>query len=362
MTVAHLVLADGAVYRGEAFGAAAEAFGEVVFNTSMTGYQEMLTDPSYAGQIVVPTYPLQGNYGVSAQDVESRRIHVAGFVVRQHSTSPSHYNAEATLDQYLASEGVTGVAGIDTRALTRRIRSAGVMMGAVTAGSPEEALVRLRSLPAYDAVDYVAQVTTAARYLWEERAEGRARVAVVDCGVKYNILRELAARGCSVNVLPAAASAQDVLALRPDGVVFSPGPGDPVHNGATVETAKALVGKTPILGICLGHQVVARAMGGSTYKLKFGHRGGNHPVQEVRTGRVSITAQNHGYAVDEAALPSTLEVTHRNLNDDTVEGMRHRDAPVITIQYHSEASPGPLDNAHVFDDFLAMIEPQRITA
>ncbi len=356
MTVAHLVLADGAVYRGEAFGAAAEAFGEVVFNTSMTGYQEMLTDPSYAGQIVIPTYPLQGNYGVAAQDVESRRIQVAGFAVRGHSTTPSHYNAEATLDRYLASEGVSGIAGVDTRALTRRIRSAGVMMGVITSGGdPGDALVRLRALPAYDAVDFVAQVTTPERYAWEERAQGRARVAVVDCGVKYNILRELALRGCSVSVLPAAASAQDVLALRPNGVVFSPGPGDPVHNDATVETARALVGETPILGICLGHQVIARAMGGATYKLKFGHRGGNHPVQEVSTGRVSITAQNHGYAVDEAGLPPTLEVTHYNLNDGTVEGLRHREAPVITIQYHSEASPGPLDNAHVFDDFLALV-------
>ena len=355
MTAAHLVLADGAVYRGEAFGAAVETFGEVVFNTSMMGYQEMLTDPSYAGQIVVPTYPLQGNYGVAAQDVESRCVQVAGFAVRSHSRTPSHYNAEATLDHYLAAEGVAGVAGIDTRAVTRRIRSAGVMMGAITGGAPDDALARLRSLPAYDAVDYVAQVTTAETYAWEERAQGRARVAVVDCGVKYNILRELAARGCSVSVLPATASAHDVLALRPDGVVFSPGPGDPVHNAATVETARALVGKTPILGICLGHQVIARAMGGATYKLKFGHRGGNHPVQEIRTGRVSVTAQNHGYAVDEAGLPPTLEITHRNLNDDTVEGLRHREAPVLTIQYHSEASPGPLDNAHVFDDFLALV-------
>lgn len=353
MTV-YLVLADGAVYRGEGFGAAGDTYGEVVFNTSMTGYQEMLTDPSYAGQIVVPTYPLQGNYGIAAEDVESRRIQVAGFVVREQSLTPSHYNTERTLHDYLVSEGVVGVAGIDTRAVTRRIRSSGVMMGAVTSGSPDAALERLRALPEYDSINYVEQVTVAEGFAWGGGGE-RMRVAVVDCGVKYNILRELSLRGCRVDVLPATATASDVLALKPQGVVFSPGPGDPVHNDVTVATARALIGQLPLLGICLGHQVMARALGGSTYKLKFGHRGGNHPVQDLLTGRVYITAQNHGYAVDPDGLPASLEVTHVNLNDGTVEGLRHREAPVMTIQYHSEASPGPLDNRYVFDEFLALV-------
>ena len=350
---AFLVLADGAVYRGEGFGAAGDTYGEVVFNTSMTGYQEMLTDPSYAGQIVVPTYPLQGNYGIAAEDVESRRIQVAGFVVREQSLAPSHYNTERTLHDYLVSEGVVGIAGIDTRAVTRRIRSSGVMMGAVTSGSPDAALERLRALPEYDSINYVEQVTVAEGFAWDGGAH--THIAVVDCGVKYNILRELSLRGCRVDVLPATATASDVLALKPQGVVFSPGPGDPVHNDATVATARALIGQLPLLGICLGHQVVARALGGSTYKLKFGHRGGNHPVQDLLTGRVYITAQNHGYAVDPDGLPASLEVTHVNLNDGTVEGLRHREAPVMTIQYHSEASPGPLDNRYVFDEFLALV-------
>ena len=355
---AHLVLADGSVFTGRAFGALAEgasrrAFGEVVFNTSMTGYQEMLTDPSYAGQIVIPTYPLQGNYGINAQDAESRRIQVAGFVVREQSLTPSHHDATRTLHDYLASEGVFGLAGVDTRAITRRIRAHGVMMGALTLGDPEPAIAELRAQPAYDTVNYVERVTVSEPYAWS--TEGTRTIAVVDCGVKYNILRMLSERGCRVHVLPATATADEIFALRPDGVVFSPGPGDPVHNGLTVETAKAIIERVPTLGICLGHQVIARALGAQTYKLKFGHRGGNHPVQDLATGKVYITAQNHGYAVADDSLPATVEVTHRNLNDGTIEGLRHRERPVLTIQYHSEASPGPLDNAYIFDEFLSMV-------
>ncbi len=360
---AYLVLQDGTVYRGESFGAQGGASGEVVFNTSMTGYQEMLTDPSYAGQIVMPTYPLVGNYGINEGDMESARIQVAGFVVREQWTHPSHYDSTRTLHEFLAGQGIAGVSGIDTRAVTRRIRAQGVMLGTITTTeSPEEALARLQASPSYDTVDYVRQVTAAKGYAWDGDGASGPRIAVVDCGVKYNILRLLARRGCQARVLPATATAEEVLALKPAGVVFSPGPGDPVHNRAAVETAKALIGTLPVLGICLGHQVVARALGAETYKLKFGHRGGNHPVQDIESGRVYITAQNHGYAVAEKGLPKSLVVTHRNLNDGTIEGLRHKEAPVLTIQYHSEASPGPRDNEYIFDRFVAMVEASQASA
>ncbi len=353
MTTAYLVLSDGTVYEGHAFGAERDAFGEVVFNTSMSGYQEMLTDPSYAGQILVPTYPMQGNYGINGTDAESKDIKVAAFVVREHSSTPSHYDSTRTLDAYLADEGVPGIWGVDTRAITRRIRSHGVMMGVLTTWDPQAALRELASLPSYDTVNFVHRVTVGEAYEWS--GEGGRRIAVVDCGVKYNILRLLTQRGCRVRVHPAAATVDEILRDNPDGVVFSPGPGDPVHNAPTVATARAVIERVPALGICLGHQIIARALGGETYKLKFGHRGGNHPVQDIATGRVYITAQNHGFAVSDEALPSAIEVTHRNLNDGTIEGIRHRELPVLTIQYHSEASPGPLDNEYIFDRFLDMV-------
>ena len=363
-TPACVVLEDGAVFRGESFGAAANVYGEVVFTTAMTGYQEMLTDPSFAGQIVVPTYPLQGNYGINSGDIESRRIQVAGFIVRGHSLTPSHALSELTLHNYLLSQGIPGVSGIDTRALTRRLRLSGVMMGAVAVGvSPEEALEQLQRGPRYDTTDFVQQVSTNALFAWEggstlfsgQETGDRKRIVVTDYGVKYNILRILERNGCEVIVAPPGASAEEILALQPDGVLLSPGPGDPVHLDYGVDTARDLIGKTPIMGICLGHQVLARALGGRTYKLKFGHRGANHPVKELHTGAVHITAQNHGYAVDADGLPAELEVTHVSLNDNTVEGLRHRSAPIITIQYHSEASPGPRDNEYLFDEFLRMV-------
>ena len=354
MTAAYLVLSDGTVYEGYAFGAERDAFGEVVFNTSMSGYQEMLTDPSYAGQILVPTYPMQGNYGINGSDSESKDVKVAAFVVREHSSTPSHYDSTRTLHTYLADEGVPGIWGVDTRAITRRIRSHGVMMGVLTTRDPQAALRELASLPSYDTVNFVDRVTVEEAYEWS--GEGSRRIAVVDCGVKYNILRLLTQRGCRVRVHPAAATADEVLRDSPDGVVFSPGPGDPVHNAPTVGTARAVIERVPALGICLGHQIIARALGAETYKLKFGHRGGNHPVQDTATGRVYITAQNHGFAVSDDALPGAIEVTHRNLNDGTIEGIRHRELPVLTIQYHSEASPGPLDNEYIFDRFLDMVK------
>ena len=360
---AHLVLEDGSTYRGYAFGARTSAFGEVVFATSMTGYQEMLTDPSFAGQIVVPTYPLIGNYGINSRDIESRRVQVAGFVVREHSLRPSHAMSDMTLDEYLKSEGIAGISGVDTRAITRRLRTQGVMMGAIGVDeSPETTLTRLEEIPAYGELDFVRQVSTQTAYdwdnpLWQKPApETTRRILVSDFGLKYNILRMLRSRGCEVVAMPATASAQDIMDRNPDGVMLSPGPGDPELLDYAVETTKGLLGRLPVFGICLGNQVVGRAVGGSTFKLKFGHRGANHPVKDLQTGLVHITAQNHGYAVDADTLPLEVEVSHINLNDNTVEGLRHKSFPVMTIQYHSEASPGPLDNEYMFDRFMEMID------
>ena len=371
-----LVLEDGSTYRGESFGAEVAGYAEVVFNTSMTGYQEVLTDPSYAGQIVVLTYPLVGNYGINKRDFESGHTQVAAFVVREHCEYPSHGLSTATLHEYLASQGIPGIAGVDTRAITRRLRSRGVMRGAIHAGgasnpayppasspahvsgAPEEALAQLRDMPRYGDVDFVKRVTTGEPYDWEPPSDGMesgTRIIVADYGLKYNILRLLRERGCEVMAVPASTSADEMLALKPGGILLSPGPGDPALLGYLVDNVRRLIGRVPIMGICLGHQIVARAMCGKTYKLKFGHRGANHPVKDLATGRVHITAQNHGYAVDAESLPSGLEVTHLNLNDGTVEGLRHRELPVLTIQYHSEGSPGPRDSEYLFDSFLEMV-------
>ncbi len=356
-TKALLVLEDGTVFHGRPLGATARGHGEVVFSTAMTGYQEMLTDPSFAGQVLVLTYPLAGNYGINREDVESKRIQVRGLVVHEACDLPSHWRSEMTLHEYLASEGIPGISGVDTRALTRRLRRGGVMMGTITADeTADEALARLRTTPRYGEADLVHEVSTDAAYEWAKPEHERRHVVVVDSGVKYNILRLLTERGCRVTTLPSHASGEEVLSLRPDGVLFSPGPGDPAFLDYQVATVRALIGKTPILGICLGHQVLGRAFGASTFKLKFGHRGANHPVKDLATGRVHITAQNHGYAVDPDGLSGDIEVAQVHLNDGTCEGLRHRTEPVISIQYHSEASPGPLDNVYVFDRFINMIE------
>lgn len=356
-----LVLEDGSVYEGHSFGADAAAYGEVVFNTSMTGYQEVLTDPSYAGQIVVLTYPLIGNYGINPEDVESKCIQVSGFVVREDCHKPSHWQCTKTLHEFLAEAGIPGIGGVDTRAITRRLRSAGVMMGMIaTEGTSGEALEKLKGMPRYDDVDFVRGVTTEAPYKWDsprgKGKTGRHHIVALDCGLKYNILRILRGMGCDVTAVPCSTSAEEVLALKPDGILLSPGPGDPALLGYMLETVRGLIGKKPIMGICLGNQLIGRAFGAKTFKLKFGHRGANHPVRDLETGRVYITAQNHGYALDADTVKNGLEVSHINLNDQTVEGIRHRDLPVFAIQYHSEASPGPRDNVYLFRKFLDMIE------
>ena len=372
-----LVLEDGSVYEGDSFGAEATTYGEVVFNTSMTGYQEMLTDPSYAGQILVPTYPLIGNYGISESDFESRQIQVRGFAVRENCPQPSHWQSTRTLHEFLLANGIPGISGIDTRALTRRLRSAGVMMGVVTSEMPvEEALRELKNLPRYDFTDFVHQVSTEESYEWQPGKSGiaswisspfkgkdkvedgkrRPHIIVIDYGLKYNILRTLNRLGCQVTAIPCTTSTEDILAANPDGILLSPGPGDPALLDDIVGTVRKLIGQKPMMGICLGHQLIGRALGAETFKLKFGHRGGNHPVRDLATDRVYITAQNHGYAIDAATLKQGLELSHINLNDGTVEGLCHRDLPILSIQYHSEASPGPRDNMYLFERFLEMVK------
>ena len=355
-----LVLEDGSVYQGESIGVNGTVVGEVVFNTSMTGYQEILTDPSYAGQIVVATYPLIGNYGCNAINVESERIQVAGYVVRQSCEYPSHHLSQGGLDEYLGEQGITGISEVDTRSVTRRIRSEGAMMGCITSElNADQALVHLRNSKRYVDLDHVASVTTEQTYDWGTKPDGTHEgfhIVVTDCGLKYNILRSLEIRGCQVTVVPATSSFEAIMDLDPSGVIFSPGPGDPALLDYAIHTVKEMLGKIPLMGICLGHQLIARALGANTYKLKFGHHGGNHPVKDFSTGRTYITSQNHGFAVDGDTLPSGLEVSHVNLNDGTVEGIRHKDFPIMGIQFHSEAAPGPLDNDYLFDSFLSLIK------
>ncbi|MBN1368329.1 MAG: glutamine-hydrolyzing carbamoyl-phosphate synthase small subunit [Dehalococcoidales bacterium] len=358
---AFLVLADGSVYQGYTFGAESDSFGEVVFCTSMVGYQEMLTDPSFAGQILVPTYPLIGNYGTNEQDNESGKIQVRGFAVREPCLKPNHYLNQKTIGQYLADNAIPGIYGIDTRAITRRLRLSGVMMGMITSGkTPQQALEELHGMPDYGSIDFVKEVTSTFSYHWQpEIITTGYHIVALDCGVKFNILRILKQLGCNITVVPCTSSAAEILALNPDGILLSPGPGNPELLDYIVTNIKGLIGKKPIMGICLGNQIIARAFGANNFKLKFGHRGGNHPVRDLATGRVYITAQNHGYAVDPDTLKNGLEVTHLNLNDGTVEGLRHKELPIFTIQYHSEASPGPLDNTYIFERFLQMIKESK---
>ena len=363
---AFLILEDGSIYYGDSFGYQGETFGEIVFNTSMTGYQEMLTDPSYAGQIVVPTYPLLGNYGINPSDVESREIQVSGFVVRQYCEEPSHTKETQTLNEYLVSQEIVGVSEVDTRAITRRIRSKGVMMGAIAVNiSPEEALKQLKTKPTYDELNFVQKVTAREHYEWTEAGIGydpiinNLKILVSDYGLKYNILRILKGKGCEVEVFPSSVTADELLAQNPDGILLSPGPGDPELLEHLVTTTSQMLGQIPIMGICLGNQILAKSLGAKTYKLKFGHRGANHPVKDMISGKVHITAQNHGYSIDPDSLSSEVDITHISMNDYTVEGIRHKSVPAMSIQYHSEASPGPKDNEYIFDDFLEMIRETK---
>ena len=366
-----LALEDGSIWRGFAFGALGERTGEVVFNTAMTGYQEVLTDPSYYGQIVVMTAPHIGNTGVNVEDEESQRAWLSGFVVRAASPRVSNWRASASLDEYLRAQGVVGITGLDTRALVRHIREQGAMRAVISSADPDpQRLVeQARSAPSMEGLDLVPQVTCAEPYHWAEGNPGEWRapdaaqelplhVVAYDFGIKRNILRLLAERGCRVTVVPATTSAADALALNPDGIFLSNGPGDPAAVTYAVQATRELLGQRPLFGICLGHQILGLALGGRTYKLRFGHHGGNQPVRFSDSGATEISSHNHGFAVDADSLPEGVEVTHVNLNDNCVEGLRTRDRRAFSIQYHPESAPGPHDSAYLFDQFVAMMRQE----
>ncbi len=379
-----LALEDGRFFQGRSFGAAGTHLGEICFNTSMTGYQEVLTDPSYRGQIVAMTYPLIGNYGTNSADQESSCPHVRGFVIEELSEIASNWRSDSSLNAYLRKWNIPGVAGIDTRALTRHLRTRGAMKACLTTEemSPAEAAARAAEGQGVIGMDFVREVSTPEIYQWDPDdqlsqpwtiANGnggrtgqqpllppiRFHIVAYDYGIKQNILRLLRQRGFRVTVVPASTSAAEVLALNPDGIFLSNGPGDPAALAYAHATVRDLMGKKPIFGICLGHQVLGFAYGGSTFKLKFGHRGANQPVKDLLTGKVAITSQNHGFAVDPKSLPPTVELTHINLNDGTVEGMRHKELPIFSVQYHPEAAPGPHDAAYFFSQFADLIEKNR---
>jgi len=357
MADAVLVLEDGTVFQGRQFGAGVEAIGEVVFTTGMTGYQETLTDPSFKGQMVVLTYPLAGNYGINPEDVESREIQLNALIVHDLCDEPSNWRCNRTLDKHLKLAGIPGITGVDTRALTRHIRQAGAMMGTLSATrSAEELLASLRRNPNYSSIDFVKVVSCPEPYLWEESRGKPHRVALLDFGVKFNLLRVLSQAGCEVTVFQCDTPAADVLAFKPEGIVLSPGPGNPALLDYAIDSTRELINAKPTLGVCLGHQLIGLALGGSTYKLKFGHRGANHPVMEQATGIVRVTSQNHGFALDAEGLEGNGGlVSYVNLNDGTVEGLRHRELPLLSIQFHPEASPGPNDSVNIVRQFVDML-------
>ena len=363
---AKIALEDGRVFEGLSFGAPGERCGEVVFNTSMAGYQEILTDPSYKGQIVTMTYPLIGNYGVNRDDVESRKPFVEGFIVKELSRIASNWRSQESLDDYLKENNIIGIEGIDTRALTRHIRLEGAMKAVIsTEDLKDKSLVdKAKASPGLIGRDLVKDVTCQKSYAWSpsmvdsrSSAEKKYKVAILDCGVKFNILRHLTSAGCKVMVVPARTKAKKIMDMRPDGVLLSNGPGDPEGVPYVVNTVKKLIGRVPIFGICLGHQMLGLALGGRTYKLKFGHHGGNHPVKDLKSEKVAITVQNHGFCVDMDTLNSEdIEITHLNLNDNTLEGMRHKRHPLFSVQFHPEAGPGPNDAKYLFNEFVKMMK------
>jgi carbamoyl-phosphate synthase small subunit len=368
-----LALADGTTFEGVSLGATGESTGEVVFNTSMTGYQEILTDPSYVGQMICMTYPEQGNYGVCRADAESAKPHATGFIVRHFAEEPSNFRSEQSLSDYLAAHGIVGISGIDTRRLTKHIRTVGAQMGVIsTDGSAQALVARAKALPGMEGQDLATLISTKERYEWREKGADRwtdaersdeeaprFHVVAYDWGLKRAMLRLLAESGCRVTVVPASTTAAEALALKPDGVFLTNGPGDPAAVVGGRDAVAGLLGKVPVFGICLGHQILALAIGARTYKLKFGHRGANQPVKELATGKVDITAQNHGFAVDDESLGKRARVTHVNLNDGTVEGLEVLDVPAFSVQYHPESSPGPHDARHLFARFVAMMERRR---
>jgi carbamoyl-phosphate synthase small subunit len=375
-----LALEDGRLFEGRAFGASGTTTGEICFNTSMTGYQEVITDPSYRGQIVAMTYPQIGNYGVTPEDAESAGPHVRGLVIGELSPVASNWRSRQSLGDYFTEHGVLGIEHVDTRALTKHLRSLGAMRACLTTElSSEAAIAAAQAAPSMEGMDYVREVSTPASYAWEadsrrfalsnastghlenylELPPVKHRIVAFDFGIKWNILRRLRQAGFEVEVLNSRTPASEVLARNPDGIFLSNGPGDPAALGYIHEEIKQLIGKKPVFGICLGNQILGHVFGGKTYKLKFGHRGGNQPVKDLRSGRISITSQNHGFAVCPDSLPSNVEVTHINLNDDTVEGIRHKDMPVFSVQYHPEAAPGPHDASYFFEEFAALIDSTK---
>ena len=370
MKKAYLAIEDGTVFEGLSFGSEGEAFGEVVFNTSLTGYQEILTDPSYNGQIVVMTYPEIGNYGVNTEDLESKKPFARGMAVKEYWPIPSNWRSEQSLDDYMKAHNVVGIHGIDTRFLTKQIRTRGAQKSVISTidGNKESLIAKIKNSPDIVGKDLVTEVSCKEAYKWDKGTEQwipsndtyvpekKYDVVAYDFGIKTNILRRLTDLGCRLTVVPSNTPPEEVLKLDPDGIFLSNGPGDPEGVGYAIENVKELLGKKPIFGICLGHQIISIALGGKTYKLKFGHRGGNQPVKNFSTGKVEITSQNHSFAVDPDSLGEDVEITHINLNDQTVEGLRHREHPIFSVQYHPESSPGPHDSSYLFNDFIELMD------
>ncbi len=376
MSKAVLYLEDGTSFSGQSLSASGDTAGEVVFNTSMTGYQEILTDPSYAGQIVIMTYPLIGNYGVNEEDVESSRVHVKGFVVKEFCRTYSNFRATQSLIEYLNAHNIIAIEGVDTRALTRHLRVKGSMKGLISTKDFDfkSLQAKIDQSPSMEGSDWVKEVTTKEKYIWKEnknlgagtfknisdtclRTPRTFKVAAIDCGIKYNILRILTSLGCEVHVFPASVTVEEINDINPNGIFVSNGPGDPAAVGYVVEMVKQFLGKIPVFGICLGHQILGLALGGKTYKLKFGHHGANHPVKDLLNGRIGITSQNHGFCVDAKSFGTDeIEVVHINLNDQTVEGIRHKNWPIISFQHHPEAAPGPHDVQYLFKQFIEMMK------